>query len=55
MGIMEGLRDCECRTAGKIGGGRCEAKKVEREGIGTGLLGRRGMEGEGVREVKLGR
>jgi hypothetical protein len=32
MGVMERLRDCECRATGKIEEGRCEAKKVEREG-----------------------
>jgi hypothetical protein len=31
MGVVE-LRDCECRATGKIEEGRCEAKRVEREG-----------------------
>ena len=31
MGVVEGLQDCWCRAGGKIGAGRCEAKRVERE------------------------
>jgi hypothetical protein len=49
MGVVEAFRDCECRTARKIGAGRCEAKKVEREGyrlIRCWWLRRCGMEGE---------
>jgi hypothetical protein len=30
MGVVEGLCGCSCRAAGKIGTGRCEAKRVER-------------------------
>jgi hypothetical protein len=32
MGVVEELRDCECRATEKIGEGRCEAKRVEWEG-----------------------
>ena len=31
MGVVEGPRDCWCMAGGKIGAGRCEAKRVERE------------------------
>jgi len=30
MGIVEGLRDCSCRAAGKMRAGRRETKRVER-------------------------
>jgi hypothetical protein len=53
MGVVE-LRDCECRAAGKIGAGRYEAKRVQRDRDGSRLIRCWWLGGVGWKGVREG-